>query len=34
LIAADNDSSCLEIVCLDPRLTDAAQREGFLVIGL
>jgi hypothetical protein len=34
LIAADNDSSSLEIVCLDPRLTDAAQREVFLVIRL
>jgi predicted nucleic acid-binding protein len=29
LIAADHDSSRLEVVCLDQRLSDAAGKEGF-----
>jgi uncharacterized protein len=33
LIAADHDPSSLEIVCLDERLTFAARREGFTVLG-
>jgi predicted nucleic acid-binding protein len=33
LIASDHDPMSLEFVCLDVRLTSAAQREGFLVIG-
>ena len=33
LIAADLDPVSLEFVCLDVRLTRAAQREGFLVVG-
>ena len=33
LIAADHDPLSLEFVCLDGRLTRAAQREGFVVIG-
>jgi len=33
LIAADHNSSSLEIVCLDERLTIAARREGFTVLG-
>src|ERR1700733_11160543 len=33
LIAADHDPSSLEMVCLDERLTLAARREGFTVLG-
>jgi len=33
LIAADHDPGSLEIVCLDERLTLAARREGFTVLG-
>ena len=33
LIAADHDPSSLEMVCLDERLTFAARREGFTVLG-
>jgi uncharacterized protein len=33
LIAADHNPSSLEIVCLDERLTLAARREGFTVLG-
>jgi len=33
LIAADHDPTALEFVCLDGRLTRAAQREGFVVVG-
>jgi hypothetical protein len=32
LIAADHDSSAIEMVCLDARLSSAARREGFTVI--
>src|ERR1019366_7183094 len=32
LIAADHDPATLEIVCLDPRLSSAARREGFRVL--
>lgn len=32
LIAAQEEPSSLEIVCLDERLTAAAQREGFTVV--
>jgi predicted nucleic acid-binding protein len=32
LIAANHDPSSLQIVCLDTRLTRAAEREGFSVI--
>lgn len=33
LVAADHDSRSLTVVCLDERLTAAARREGFTVIG-
>ena len=33
LVACDQDPMSLEFVCLDVRLTRAAQREGFAVIG-
>jgi len=33
LIAADHDPASLELVCLDERLTVAARREGFTVLG-
>ena len=33
LIGADHDPTTLEIVCLDARLTAAARREGFVVLG-
>jgi uncharacterized protein len=33
LVAADHDPGSLEIVCLDERLTLAARREGFTVLG-
>ncbi|HUI62977.1 MAG TPA: type II toxin-antitoxin system VapC family toxin [Steroidobacteraceae bacterium] len=33
LIAADHDSTTLDFVCLDARLSAAARREGFRVIG-
>jgi len=33
LIAADHNASSLEMVCLDARLTLAARREGFVVLG-
>jgi uncharacterized protein len=33
LIAADHDPASLEVVCLDERLTLAARREGFPVLG-
>jgi uncharacterized protein len=33
LIAADHDPVSLEFVCLDIRLSRAAQREGFAVVG-
>ncbi len=33
LIAANHDPSSLELVCLDERLTSAARREGFTVLG-
>lgn len=33
LIAADHDPSSLEMVCMDERLTFAARREGFTVLG-
>ena len=33
LVAADHDSTSLEIVCMDARLTLAARREGFTVLG-
>lgn len=33
LVAADHDPRSLEIVCLDERLTLAARREGFTVLG-
>jgi len=33
LIASDQDPRSLEFVCLDVRLTRAAQREGFQVLG-
>ncbi|MGB6604757.1 MAG: type II toxin-antitoxin system VapC family toxin [Steroidobacteraceae bacterium] len=33
LIAADHDPGSLELVCLDERLTLAARREGFTVLG-
>jgi predicted nucleic acid-binding protein len=33
LIASDQDPRSLEFVCLDVRLTRAAQREGFHVLG-
>jgi uncharacterized protein len=33
LIAADHDPASLEMVCLDERLTLAARREGFTVLG-
>jgi uncharacterized protein len=33
LIGADHDPATLEIVCLDARLTAAARREGFVVLG-
>jgi uncharacterized protein len=33
LIAADHDPGSLEMVCLDDRLTLAARREGFTVLG-
>lgn len=33
LVAADHDPVALPMVCLDERLTQAAQREGFTVIG-
>ena len=32
LIAADHDPATLEILCLDPRLSSAARREGFTVL--
>ena len=32
LIAADHEPATLEIVCLDPRLSSAARREGFTVL--
>jgi predicted nucleic acid-binding protein len=32
LVAADHNPASLEIVCLDTRLSSAAQREGFSVI--
>lgn len=33
LIAAGHDPTSLELVCLDERLTAAARREGFTVLG-
>jgi hypothetical protein len=33
LIVADHDPSSLEMVCLDDRLTFAARRAGFIVLG-
>ena len=33
LVAADHDPSVLPMVCLDERLTQAARREGFVVVG-
>ncbi len=33
LVAADGDLQSLELVTLDPRLADAARREGFPVLG-
>jgi predicted nucleic acid-binding protein len=33
LIAADHDPTTLEIVCLDARLSTAARREGFRILG-
>ena len=30
LIASDNESSMLEVVCLDQRLTEALRKEGFI----
>ena len=30
LIAADHDSSRLEVVCLDQRLNEAIRKEGFM----
>jgi len=33
LVAADHDPGALPMVCLDERLTQAARREGFTVIG-
>jgi hypothetical protein len=33
LIASDHDPASLAVVCLDERLTAAARREGFTVIG-
>lgn len=33
LVAADHDPVALPIVCLDDRLSQAARREGFMVIG-
>jgi uncharacterized protein len=32
VIAANHDPRTLEFVCLDTRLTDAARREGFIVL--
>src|SRR5713101_2772784 len=34
LVAADGDPSTLELVTLDRRLAEAAQREGFPVLGV
>jgi hypothetical protein len=33
LVAAEPDPSGVEFVCLDPRLANAASREGFRVVG-
>jgi len=33
LVAAEGRSSTLELICLDERLSAAAQREGFAVVG-
>lgn len=33
LVAADHDPVALPMVCLDERLSQAARREGFVVIG-
>jgi uncharacterized protein len=33
LVAAEHDPSGVEFVCLDARLTNAASREGFRVVG-
>jgi len=32
VVAAEHDPPSLELVCLDDRLADAAQREGFAVV--